>query len=384
MADYSEFGLKPEGLLLPRSEDFLRKMQQGYEASVGLRILWTPDQFLGASYAVFANALGQVSEAVQAVWDARDPNNAVDTQLDLVMALVGVPRQEATKSTIEVAVDGTPGTTLLIGQELQDPGTGLSWFTKEEVTLPGTVDASPEETGPVASSAAPITWNIITPVTGWDTAVSSADAVEGVDRDTDPAARRSREESIATGDGSGADAIRSAVLDLEFVTHCSVPSNPATSEEVVAGLTMRRQSYAVVVYPGGLTTSQQGELAAVLAQRKIPGQEATGTEEFEVVGGDGFTKTMRWYYATEIPVDVEFTVSGVAASEVQDQIVALTEAYFDGLSPGDSVLRYIIQALPSTIDNVRSVEVTLNAATDDIDTEITEIALLNSVTVVDA
>lgn len=134
------FGLSDEGFDAPRTNDFLDLIRNDYATATSLAIDWARDTFLGQITAIMANRLGELAEAVQAVYDATDPSNATGAQLDNLAVLVGVRRKPATASQVTVVLSGVAGTNISAGRVVQGGAdTSTRWQLDDDVTLVSTV-----------------------------------------------------------------------------------------------------------------------------------------------------------------------------------------------------------------------------------------------------
>jgi uncharacterized phage protein gp47/JayE len=134
------FGLSDEGFEAPRTSDFLDLIRNDYATATGLAIDWERDVFLGQITAIMASRLGELADAVQAVYDATDPSNATGAQLDNLAILVGILRKVATYSQANVVLSGIDGTNITAGRVVQGGAdTSTRWILDDDITLGATV-----------------------------------------------------------------------------------------------------------------------------------------------------------------------------------------------------------------------------------------------------
>jgi len=375
-----DFGLTDQGFVAPRSVDLLDQIRSEYETRTGLTIEWADDVFLGVITQVIAEVMGRQSEMLQAIADSRDPDNATGHQLDTLATLVGITRIPAEFSAVDLTLGGDPGTEIDEGSEVEHPN-GSLWYTQETVVIEtgGTVEvqARPDETGPITAFATD-EWEINSPVEGWDTVTSAEDATLGRDRETDAQLRLRRSQSLQILAGGSVPAIRANLLEIEGIQAAIVIDNDTNDPETIAGFTLPNKSMAAIVYPA-LTTEQSEALAAEIYKRKAAGIESVGDESATVTGGDGFAKTIRWFIADEIDVDVDVEYTG--DSGLEDEIEEAIEDYFAGLLVGERVRVLAILGAIDDIDDVISATVELNGGSADIEPAITEIAVLDDLAV---
>jgi len=378
-----EFGLTDSGFLAPRATDLLAQIRSEYEQATDLAIDWEADVFLGVISAVVADRGGSLAEMIQAVADARDPDTATGHQLDTIASLVGVTRIAAEKSSVDLTINGGAGVVVPESSEVEYVD-GVLWITQEAVEIPagGSVDvpASPETVGPISAAASSVDWEIITPVDGWDSVTSAADATPGRNRETDAELRLRRSQSLQITGAASLQAIRSNILEVSGIQAAVAIDNDGTEPSTVAGLLLPGKSLAVVVYPV-LSSGQETELAGSIYARKPAGIETIGDQSETVTGADGFDKEIKWSYADEIAVDVAITVIGVTPTTVEDEIDEAITAYFSSRIVGEPARVLAILGILSGIEGVESATVKLNGSAVDIEPEITEIVILNSVVV---
>ena len=378
----TDFGLTDEGFIAPRSTDLLDQIREEYEERTGLTIDWAHDTFLGTLTEVIAEVMGRQSEALQAIADSRDPDNATGAQLDALASIVGIDRIDAEFSAVDLTLGGEPGTEIPQDSEVEHPD-GTLWYTQDDVTLDSAgeavVEARPDETGPIEAVAS-TDWEINNPVDGWDTVESTEDATPGRNQESDPELRLRRQQSLQIIGAGAIGALRSNILELGGVSAAVVIDNDTPDPVTIAGLDLTPKSFAVIVYPA-LTADQSEALAEEIYRRAPAGIESIGDQSAGVEAGDGFTKTVRWFIAQEIPVgvDVEYTGDSGLEGEIEEAIAD----YFDGRDVGDPVRILQILGAISGIDGVESATVELDGGTDDVIVEITEIAVVDSVQVVE-
>lgn len=372
----SEFGLTDDGFVAPRSTDLLDQIRTEYENRTGLSIDWADDLFLGIMTQVIAEVAGRQSEMLQAIADSRDPDNATGHQLDTLASIVGVERLEAEFSAVDLDLGGDAGTIVEEGSEVEHPK-GTLWYTQDTVEIPATVEARPEETGPITAEES-TDWEINTPVEGWDSVESQEDATLGRNRETDAQLRLRRQQSLQVVGAAARNAIRSNILEVEGVDAAVVVENDTSVEQTIDGLTLDPKSFSVVVYPA-LTIDQSEELAAEIYRRAPVGIKSIGDESATVTGEDGFDKTIRWNIANEVTVNVDVEYTG--ESGLESDIESVVTGYFEGLDVGDAARRLPILGAISDIENVDTASVELDGAAQDVEIEITEIAIEGTTTV---
>lgn len=381
--------LTDAGLTAPRGADFLATIRGRYEEITGLTIDWSADVVLGTLTTICAELLGELGEALQAVYDATDPNNATGVQLDALCQIVGITRESATYGTVTLTLTGTTGTVITEGSVVQGGGGDgkARWSTTEDVTLSGgtgSVVAQAVEFGVVTANPSTVT-TIVTPISGWTAVTNAAAATPGTERESDAALRIRRAANLQTAASRSIAALRANLLEVDGVQAAVVVENTTAATATVEGISLTAHSIGIVLYPNTLTTAQKQAVAQAIYDH-MPGGIATNGNDVTatVTGRDGFSKTITWEWATTTTVNVATTVAlatGYVLADVDTAIEELIEDYFTGLGVGDAARILAILALVSGVDGVVGATVTLNAGAVDIDPNATARCILGTNTV---
>lgn len=348
--------LTPEGYIAERSADFLLTIQQAVEAALVAKgitpeIDWESDVVYGVLAAVMSVRLGDIAEAVQQIYDSRDINNAQGVQLAALGRLVGVARNEATRSTAVVALTGAPFTFIAIGRRVEGGGEDgrARWATTADVTLDGTgagsVIVEAVEVGPSAASPGEID-AIVDLVSGWTAVSNPADAEPGRLTEADAAYQLRIVQSGQIRGSASTAALRAQLRDLDFLIAALVLENDTDAPAVVSGITVDARAVAVILYPSTLTPAQVSEVASVIygavpmgistSPIVTPGEVAT------IDGFDGLTKIIRWDYAVDVPISVTVVVvlaDGTVLGDVTAPVRAAVAGYVEALQVGDASRR---------------------------------------------
>lgn len=368
-------GLSDAGLIVPRMADFLAEVRQAYKDQTGLDPDWDSDLVIGRFSAIMALLLGNVSEGLQAVYDGFDPGAATGVQLSNLAAIVGVLRKKATKGEVQLLLTGTPLTPIPLGRLVE--GGGLDgrarWKLKADTVLgvDGTVLATFEADKAGRIEADPGTiQTIVTPVPGWTSVTNPGKATPGQDAETDAQLRIRRAQSLQRSEGLGLGALRSKVLDLDFIESASVLDNPDNENQVIEGIGIPGNSFVVIVAPNPLTTEQKIELIRLIYKNTPLGIRSYGTESGTVIGSDGFEKTVRFSYAEQVVANLGVTLSmapGFTVADAGPALKALVEAHVAELLIGQPLHILQIYALAAQVPGVVGITVTINGLGVDLD-----------------
>lgn len=356
-----------------RAADFLATIREDFEAFVAENydetVDWDEDIVLAELTAIMAQRLGAVSEAAQAIYDSTDPAAAQGVQLSTQAAMVGVFRNAATASTVTLTLGGTVGTLIPSGKIVQGGGSdgAAQWQTTADATIGsgGTVDVTAEctEAGAVEADAGEIT-TIVSPVVGWSSVTNAAAATTGTATESDAALRLRRATRLRASTGRSLEAIRTALLDLDYLEGSLVIDNPSEEAATVRGIAMPGCSYLAVLYPAPATAARQREVLELLYDYAPFGIEPAGTDVTgEVAGSDGNPKAVGYDVATSVTVDIVYEVTMATGYDAADAIEALTdatEAYLQTLRPGDAVYALRLLGLAAALDGILSATVTID------------------------
>lgn len=259
--------------------------------------------------------------------------------LDEFVALAGISRLSATSSSVVVALEGDVGTSIPSGSIIRDEATTTEWEIADTVVIPvgGTIDAVA-----VASVAGPIvalqgtTWEIVTPVTGWDGSTNAEDATVGTLEESDAALRRRFLLSFRSS-GASVDAIRSTLLRLADVTSATVFEN---TSETTDSEGRPPHSFEAVVRGG----DDQDIFDAIWAV-KPAGIQTYGNTSGTAVDSAGDARTIAFSRPEDIDVYIAVTYSlypEAAADDVEDLILAEILDYGSTLAVGQDIAPFPI------------------------------------------
>ena len=384
------FGLTDDGYTAPRTSDFLTIIRDSFEASVGVSIDWDSNAFLGNVTSIMAQQLGELGEASQTIYDAWIRANANGLPLDDLGNIVGVPRIEATQSTVDYELTGdatSAGKIVPSGTQFEggdDSNPVARWTLDEDVTLTGaaavTTSITSVDFGAIAAAGGKIS-KIVNPQDGLASATNPAAANEGVALEDDAVYRPRQDASLQITGGRSLNALRANLQALPFVAAAGVIDNPEGFAQVVEGVAMPSHSGAVAVAPFTLTTEQQQIVAETIYNQVPWGIETIGNQNFTVIGADGFAKPVAFFFAVGIPVDVVIVIvpsSGFTLGGLSPTIEAAVTAYFDTLGVGDDVLYHRVFGAVADVEGIESFTLTINGITVNIAISVTEAAFINS------
>lgn len=303
----SDSGLTLAGLVIKRLDDVREDILTRLEDLLGRSVDRTdPRSWVSMIAGVLAAPIASVWSALQAVYDSFNLDNAMGAALDNLGDLLGTARFPATFAEVDLDLTGSPDAVIQSGKVVRVPD-GPSFFLVDNVTLDGNGAGQgrflAEERGAVSLAIGAIS-QIVTPTSGWS-GVTNPTAIEsGSDAELDDD-YRVRIKASMQAIGSGTDgAIRAAMLRLPFITQARCLSN--RTDAVVNG--QPPKSFQVIVWPSGLLSDQEEEVARNIFLRQPSGMQAFGAEEFLIDDANGNNQPVAFSYATEVDVHVLVTL----------------------------------------------------------------------------
>jgi uncharacterized phage protein gp47/JayE len=315
-------GISSTGFTRKRLDEILADKNTDVRGVFGPDINLDPQAPDGQINAAIAESDANLWELLELAYNAFNPNAAIGSTLDALVALNGIVRLPASKSTVTLDFTGTNGTLIPTGSVVSSTA-GDQFETVADATIAGgvaSVLAQSVETAQIAAVAGSIT-TIETPVVGWDTVTNPADALVGRLEETDAELRVRRRQSVAFPSQSMVDSIYSAVANVEDVRKVTVLENDTDS---VDGNGQEPHSVQVVV-----TGGTDADIAQQIFNEKPAGIEAVGTTTEVVNDSQGLPHDIGLTRPTEVPIYVDLVLVKTAEypSNGDDLIRAAIVAY---------------------------------------------------------
>ena len=285
------------GVHLPTYEDRLAALVSSYQRIFGPDVnleISSPDYQL---LSLFARALDDQTQLILADFNARNPQYACGAALDLLMPLYGLSRAGATCSTAIVQLTGSPNAVLPSAPEALDDA-GYRWRCQVsgihlDASGAASVQAVCVTPGAISAPAGSIR-RLVAPVAGLASMVSTADAVPGVDAESDASCRNRMRLAAAAPAVSTLEALRSAVLGVKGVASCAVYENDTESADSRG---IPAHSICIVVSGGANSL-----LGPVIFAKKTPGIGTYGATSISVQDAWGQPHTVKIQRAESVPV----------------------------------------------------------------------------------
>ncbi len=320
------------------------------------------ESVLGAIAAIMSDQFADIQQVMQAIYASQYRASAEGASLDALAELIGATRIPAAGSRVDLSLTGVNGTIIPAGSRVRDADRpDVEWVTLDAVTIAlgvASVEAQADVTGPISANTGTLD-DIVTPVAGWATVTNAADAVRGVDVETDASLRLRMIDLLSTPGSSTLGAILAAVTAVAGVTQARAFENAGDSTN---GYGVPPRNIEMVVSGG-----DDNEIAQAIYDNKAAGAgtySATGDSGTATdVNGDSVTIEFSRPEAIDIYVYIEVVVDG-SNPDVASEIQAAVAAYGDTHLAGAKVVRTKFFSSVygvDSVDNVRKLGVGTSA-----------------------
>lgn len=341
----------------PTGSELREQFESTFNANLDdVQLDFTPGTVPGALSAAVVQVLGDLSEKTQQLYDQRRLQNAEGQDLEDLVKIAGITRQNSTFSIVELVAQGT-STPIPLNTEVRGPN-GFKWVVDEdsEVTSPpNPVRFQCETRGPINVSQNS-NWNIITPIQGVEGFDNPDPATPGQPRESDPKLIRRRNRQFSLGTTRQVGSLRAAIEQLPFINHQVIVENRSNEPQTVQGFEIDDNAYIVVVEPTSLSESEKDELAETIyefgPEAIRPDLDPNVGNPFtrEVTARDGGTYTVRWHganetiYNVEVTIRYSFTNDSARKTSIENQITEQIEDYFNELEVGERIFEAGLEA----------------------------------------
>lgn len=331
------------GISAPSFEDILLSLQASFQQTYGASVYLEPDSQDGQWIAVLARVIHESNQAAILCFRSFSPTYAQGTNLSSLVKINGLLRLIASKSTAIGNVVGVAGTTILNGK-VTDTSNNV-WLLPSSVTIPVSgeiaVTIIAEEAGAITTAAGLIN-SIVNPQRGWQSFVSTTDAVPGAPVESDATLRQRQTASTTLPAQAIKDSILGAVSNVTGVSRVTIYENdtPVTDANGIPA-----HSFSVVALGGDIL-----EIATAIARRKPPGIQTFGTSTATVYDETYGLPTVINYFPLDL-VEVYYSLTikaltGYKAATGQAIIDALV-AFTANLEIGEDVYYSQVMAAAS-------------------------------------
>ncbi len=294
----SDFGISNEGFSRKRLDQLLVELNDEVKAIFGDNFNVSPESPDGQINGAISESNANLWEIAEEAYNVFNPSATNGVSLSNLVQLNGLKRLPATNSRANLDLTGVVATAIPAGSLISTSDTGDQFSTEEEVILDGSgngsVFASSIVTGPINAIAGTLTV-IDTPITGWDTVTNSADAIVGLDEETDVELRVRRERSVAINAQAIIDAIFAEVREVPGVTQVTVFENDTDTGPDVNGLPAH--SIHVIVVGG-----DDDDIGEAIFIKKTLGATPFGTTTVQIPDDQLIPHDISFSRPTEVPI----------------------------------------------------------------------------------
>lgn len=321
------------GIHLRPYADILADLQEDYRAIFGPDVYLEPDSQEGQLLSIQALALYDVGQLAVSVYNAFSPQTGQGAGLSRMVKINGLARRAASRSSVQLQIEGAPGTVIASG--VASDVAGNKWLLPASVTIPAsgqiTVTAGADALGDVRAAAGEVA-QIATPTRGWVSVTNPAAAEPGAAVESDATLRARQRVSTALPSKTVLEGIAGAVADLPGVTR-SKPYENDTHLEDANGLPPHA---TCMVVEGGVDTA----IAQAIATKKVPGSPTFGGVAVTVYDRYGMPNTIRFARTRPVAAVVVARIKPLAGyvSTTEDAIKANLTSHLNAHKIGEDVL----------------------------------------------
>lgn len=276
--------------------------------------------------------VGLAWEAMQLVYQQFDETKVTGASQSGLVQLNGIQRLDASPSSAQEVLTGTPLAPIPAGQLVSDVNNVNQWATTEDVVLDitgiATVTVRCTVTGPIAAPAGTLT-NIVTPYPGLTSVTNPVDATTGRNIETDTELRQRQKLSTMAPASSPVESIYGNLANVPGVTYVRVRQNNTrtTDSNGIPG-----KSVAAVVVGG-----EPIDIAMTLLARTGVVAEWFGSSSLTLFDVQGEPYVVKWTVPTPAPIyialELEIINPGIFPADGLQQIKNAIKAYAQGGAP---------------------------------------------------
>lgn len=310
------------GVIVPDTATLRADLVAVWQGILGADLITTSDTVQGQIIDAQTEQDDGTVRLNAAVANQINPDLAEGVWLDAICALMGLERTAATYTTVQATLSGMAGVNVPTGSLAQtEAGDQFALSSDVQIGSDGTAAATFIATtaGPVACGAGALS-QIVTSVLGWDGVTNSSAGTVGVAQQSDQSLRQTRRETLARQGQGTAEAILSAILDLDDVGSAVFRENKAITAQTIDGIELAPKSVWVCVDGG-----TDAEIGAALLRTVAGGIDTNGATSVTVTDAtSGQNYTLTFDRPTAMPVLLRVTVRN--AGSVTDPTTTIRAA----------------------------------------------------------
>ncbi len=322
-----------QGISAPDYQTILDTVTGYFQQIYGTDAYLDPDSKDGQMVALVALAIHDANTTAINVYNSFSPSTALSDALTRNVKINGIARKAETRSTVDLLLTGTAGTTITNGSAKDTNGVIWNFPSSVSIGVDGTVTVTAicATSGAVAAVAGSIT-GINTPTRGWLTVTNPLAATVGASAETDAELRVRQGQSAALPSLTPFDAVDGALANISGVTRHKLYENDTGSVDING---LPAHSISAIVDGGDATT-----IAQIIRGKKGQGVATYGTTTIVVPDAWGNPHPTSFSRPVNVPIYVAITIRVFAGytSLIGDQIKAAITDYINSLKIGDDVL----------------------------------------------
>lgn len=325
--------ITPAGISAPTYNQILESLQNAFRDIYGSDVYIAPDSQDGQLLALFALALNDANQMAIKVYQSFSPSFAQGAGLSSVVKINGIRRLSPTKSTAVGLVTGNAGTIITNG--VVEDNNGVLWDLPTPLTIPIggsiSVTATAQEAGAIPALAGTIN-KINNPTRGWQSFVSTSDAVPGAPVESDATLRRRQSVSTSLASKTPMASLIGAVANVLGVTRSRIYENDTNTTDSNG---LPAHSISAVVEGGDVQ-----DIVDAIGAKKTPGANTYGTTSGTYTDPySGIPYSIDFFVLDPQPVEIAIvgTAGAGYTSEIDDLIKEELVTYINALGIGQAV-----------------------------------------------
>lgn len=356
-------GITPEGFTRPSFDEIRAAIVARLREELG-PINAGPESAIGQQITAQAEREALLWEALEGVYLSQYPASAAGRSLDGAVQLTGITRLPATRTIVQVELEGDPGTIIPAGSQAgTEAGDAFELVEAVQIGAGGFAEGQMRalETGAVLALAGTLT-NILTPVAGWTGVTNPDDGSTGRPIESDPELRQRRRESLQVTGAGTVEAIRARLRQqIQDVTAVSIVENRTDAPDIDG---RPPHSFETVVSGG-----TDADVAQLLWEVKPAGIETTGEITVVVLDSQGNQQTIRFSRPVPVYMWAIITLDPGGPGSFPQNAETLTRqavvAFGGTLDVGDDViLQALIGPIYAAVPGLESVAIELGVSSD--------------------
>lgn len=334
--------ITPAGISAPSYADVLASLQASFRLIYGADVYLEPDSQDGQLLAIFAQAVHDCNQATIAAYNSFSPQTAQGAGLSNAVRINHMKRLVPTKSTVNVTITGTAGTTITAG--IVGDTDGNRWFLPASVTIPpagfALITATAENAGAINAPSSSVT-RILTPTAGWQSVSNATPATPGQPVESDAELRRRQEITPAINSYTVLTGLVASIKALPGVVYGTAYENDTGTTDSNG---LPPHSISLVVKGGDAT-----QIAQTIYDKKAPGVATYGTTTINIADVSGALRPINFFIPSEIGLKVGISLSAGAnyTTAVAAAIKQSVADFINGLDIGEDLVvnRLFVPAL---------------------------------------